>query len=301
MFTRLSAALIIVALAGAASARCGLPEGVEATPFKPQNADRREVGLELDAIVARGWIEFALYEDFPPWSWLEGGAPQGLDVALGRIIAEGLGVEARFRLVAAGETVDADLRNWVWRGPIVSGRVANAMMHIPWHPDLACRNELAVLTGQYHTEKLGLAWREAAYPDGPPSPAYFRFDPVAVENDSLADFYLSRFMGGALVANIRRHPDTGAAMAALRDGAVDVVMGPMAQLEWGVAGAEGLTAEAVPFVGLAMGEWTIGAAVRHSFRPLAYAVDDAVRAAMDDGRIPQLFADHGVTWRPPAF
>ena len=40
------------------------------------------------------------------------------------LIAEDLGVEARFTLVAPGENLEADLRNWVWKGPIVGGRVA---------------------------------------------------------------------------------------------------------------------------------------------------------------------------------
>jgi ABC-type amino acid transport substrate-binding protein len=287
-----------------ASARCGAPG--EATPFKAQNADRRQVGQDLDEIVERGFIEFAVYDDFPPWSYAERGKAAGLDVAIGRIVAEALGVEARFTLVQAGETVDADLRNHVWRGPVVGGRVANVMLHAPWHPDFACRNELVVLTGQYFTEVVGVAYRDGAYPDGAPTAPYFRFDAVAVENDSLADFYLSGFMGGALMANIRRFPTVADAMAALRDGEVNAVMGPLAQLEWGLRDADGarvagLSAAAPPLAGLATGQWTIGAAVRHTYRALGYAVDDAIRAAMDDGRIPELFAAHGLTWREPAF
>jgi len=297
----LACAVAIVAAATAAHARCGAPEGVDVTPFRAQNADRREVGQDLDAIVERGWIEFALYEDFAPWSYLEDGRPAGVDVAIGRIVAEALGVAPRFRLVMAGENVDADLRNHVWRGPVIGGDVANVLMHAPWHPDLACRNELVVLTGQYFTDKVALAWRRAAFPDGAPTPMHFRFDAVAVENDSLADFYLSGLAGGAVLPNIRRYPNVDAAMAALRDGAVNAVMGPLSQLEWGLAGAEGLTAEARPFVGLSTGRWTIGVAVRHNFRALGYAVDDAIRAAVADGRIPDLFAAHGLTWREPVF
>lgn len=294
-------AVAVVAAATSVHARCGAPDGADVTPFRAQNADRREVGQDLDAIVERGWIEFALYEDFAPWSFLQDGRPAGVDVAIGRIVAEALGVEPRFRLVMAGETVDADLRNHVWRGPVVGGRVANVLMHAPWHPDLACRNELVVLTGQYVTDRVALAWREAAWPDGAPTPMHFRFDAVAVENDSLADFYLSGLAGGTVLPNIRRYPSTDAAMAALRDGEVNAVMGALSQLEWGVAGAEGLVAEARPFVGLSTGQWTIGVAVRHSFRALGYAVDDAIQAAVADGRIPELFAAHGLTWREPVF
>ena len=46
-------------------------------------------------------------------------------------------------------------------------------------------------TGQYQTEGIAIAYDKAAYPEEKPVPAYFRFDTVAVENDSIADFYLS--------------------------------------------------------------------------------------------------------------
>ena len=82
---------------------------------KPQNTSRDYVGQTLDEIRERGWIDIALYEDFPPYSYEKDGKAAGIDVEIGRIIAEDLGVEARFRLVQAGETLDADLRNWVWK------------------------------------------------------------------------------------------------------------------------------------------------------------------------------------------
>ena len=87
---------------------------------KPQNTARDVVGTDLDTIQERGFMTFAVYEDFPPWSYEQNGKPVGVDIDLGRLIAQDLGVEARFKLVAAGETLEADLRNWVWKGPVSS-------------------------------------------------------------------------------------------------------------------------------------------------------------------------------------
>ena len=288
------ALVCLLAPADAALARC---EDHVPGP-KPQNASRDIVGQSLDEIVERGYIEFAVYEDFPPYSWRDGGKAKGVDIDLGRVVAEFLGVEARFRFVAAAENVDGDLRNYVWKGPLIGGRVSNVMLHVPYNDGLACRNEQVVLTGQYFNEKIAIAYRRDAYPDGDaPTPAYFRFDKVGVENDSIADFYLSSFAGGQLQPNIRRFPTTAEAMAALARGEVQAVMGRKTQLDFGLTAA--LAVHAPPLPGFAVGEWTLGVAVRHNYRPLAYSVDDAIRAAVDDGRLAAIFDAHGLSFTPP--
>ena len=45
--------------------------------------------------------------------------------------------------------------------------------------------------------------------------------------------------------------------------------------------------------------WTVGVAVSQSLRQLAYAVDDAIRAAVEDGRVAAIFADYGLSYAPP--
>ncbi len=282
--------LLVFAWSAEAWARC---EGFVPQP-KPQNTSRDIVGHDLDQITDRGFIEFAVYEDFPPYSWEEKGKPRGVDIELGRLIAEDLGVEPRFNFVAAGENLDADLRNFVWKGPIVNGRVSNVMLHVPYNSDLACRIEQVVLTGQYFNEKIAIAFREDAYPDSAPVPAYFRFDTVGVENDTIADFYLSGLAGGQLAANIRRYATPEQAMTALAAGEVKAVMGAKSQLEFGLV--QGLNIHTPPLVGFSTGEWTLGVAVRHNYRALSYAVDDAIRLAVQDGRLRQIFDDYGLSY-----
>lgn len=264
---------------------------------KPQNASRDIVGQDLDQIQERGFVTFAVYEDFAPWSWREGGAPRGVDVEIGRIIAEDLGVEPRFTFVAADETLEADLRNWIWRGPVVGGSVVNVMLHVPYDSSFACRVEQVVFTGQAYAQRIAIAYDAAAYPEDPPLPAYFRFDTVAVENDSIADFYLSSLAGGQLLANIRRYPSTLAAMEALAAGEVKAAMGPLGELEHGLR--DGLAVHQPPLPGFSVGEWTLGLGVHFAYRGLAYAVDDAVRYALEDGRIAAIFESHGLTHLPP--
>ena len=299
-------ALVLCLLPSLSEARC---EGI--TPgLRPQNTSAQDVGQTMDAIIERGWIEFAVYADFAPYSWEEGGKPNGIDVGIGRIIAESLGVTPRFRFVQAGETLDADLMNYVWKGAVIGGHVSNVMLRVPYNSDYTCRTDQVVFTGQYADERVAIAWSRAAYPDaegvmpdadgkvdGAPVPAFFRFDTVAVENDSIADFYLTSLPGGGLADKIRRYPSMAAAMEALRAGEVMAAMGPMTQL---MAGADaGVGVHTPPMPGFAAGRWTLGIAVHTQHRDLGYAVDDAIVAALQDGRISKLYSDHKAGFLPP--
>ena len=77
------------------------------------------------------------------------GQPRGVDVEIGRLIAEYLEVEPRFNFVAAGENLDADLRFNLWKGALIGGRISNVMLRVPYDSEFACRVEQVVFTGQY--------------------------------------------------------------------------------------------------------------------------------------------------------
>jgi len=296
---RIAAALalaLVVGLAGG-GVRADDPCADWVPQPKPQNASRDIVGQDIDQIRDRGFMTFAVYDDNPPYSWRAGSEPRGVDVEVARIIAEDIGVAPRFRWVAAGENLDADLRFNIWQGPLIGGAVSNVMMRVPYDSAFRCRVDQVTFTGQYAAEALAIAYRAADYRDGGPTPAYFRADTVAVENDSISDFYLSGMAGGQMVGNVRRFPDMGAAMAALAAGEVMAAMGPLAQLEHGAT--DGIAIHRPPLVGLARSEWTLGTAIHFRYKPLGYMVDDAVRYALDDGRIAAIFDRYGLTHLPP--
>ena len=220
-----------------------------------------------------------------------------MDVDIARLIAGEIGVEPRFDFVPAGETLDADLRNYVWKGPVIGGRVSNVMMRVPYDSVFKCRVEQVVFTGQYADEQIGIAYRKDDYPDGGPVPAYFRIDTVAVENDSISDFYLTSFAGGQTAAGVRRYPTMQAAVDALNSGEVMAAMGPLAQLQW--SAGEGVAIHTPPLPGLAKWHWTLGTGVHFAYRALGYAVDDAVAAGLQDGRIAAIFEAYGLSHGTP--
>ncbi len=291
----LAVALAAAAVSPAAAQRCA-----DVVPGeRPQNTAREFVGQTLDEIVERGFIEFAIYEDFPPYSWEENGVARGVDIGVGKFIAGFIGVEPKFRFVPAGETIEADLLNYVSRGAVVDGRVSNVMLRVPYNSTLACRIEQVVMTGQYANERIAIAYREEVYPDKAPKPVVFRYETVGVENDSLSDFYLATLANGQVIPKMRHYRSPDLAMEALRVGEVTAVMGAQGQLEHGVAPGILVSDESLP--GLAIGEWTVGAAVHMSHRDLGYSVGDAVTEAINDGRMASLFASYGLTFHPPAW
>ncbi|MCZ4255575.1 transporter substrate-binding domain-containing protein [Sulfitobacter sp. G21635-S1] len=289
--------LLILGLLLTGQARAADPCADYVPQARPQNTGRDIVGRDLDEIVEQGHMLFAVYEDYPPYSWEESGTPRGVDIDIARLVAGDLGVEARFNFVAAGENLDADLRNNIWKGALIGGRVSNVMMRIPYDSAFKCRVEQVAFTGQYAGESIAIAYSKAEYPEEKPVPAYFRFDLVGVENDSISDFYLSSLVGGQLRANMRRFPSTGAAMEALDAGEVKAVMGPLAELEHGLTDKSAV--HQPPLAGFAVSRWTLGVAVNFRYRPLAYAVDDAIYAALQDGRIAAIYESYGLTHSAP--
>ncbi len=264
---------------------------------KPQNTSREIVGKSLDDIMERGWIQFAVYSDFAPYSFLKDGKLGGVDIDLGNLIARELGIEARFYATDAGDNVDADFRNNISKGRLIGGQISNVMLHVPYNRELACRNEQIILNGQYYNEQIAIAYRRDNYPDGGPVPAFFRYDTVGVENDSISDFYLSSILNGQLIPKMTRYRSTNDAMAGLRAREVMAVMGPLAQLEYGLNGDLGVHTPMLP--GLALGVWTLGVGVRYNWRPLSYTVDEVIRAAVEDRRIEKIFAKYGLSYTPP--
>ena len=293
----LRSTIIALGILSAAPTQANDPCADYTPQVRPQNVGRDIVGQELDQIQEQGHMLFAVYESFPPYSWEESGKAKGVDIDIARLIAEDLGVEAHFNFVDAGENLEADLRNNIWQGAVIGGRVANVMMRVPYDSAFKCRVEQVVFTGQYASESIAIAYDKASYPDEKPVPAYFRYDNVSVENDSIADFYLSSFAGGQLADKVTRFLTMGDAMTALNAGEVKAAMGPLGQIEYGLSDKSDV--HQPPLAGFAVSQWTLGVAVNFQYRPLSYAVDDAINFALQDGRIAKIYASYGLSFQAP--
>ena len=263
----------------------------------------------LDDVVESGFIEIGIYRDFAPFSYMnDDGEPEGLDVAVGRLIAEGLGVEPRWLWMTPDENVEDDLRNYVWKGSLLDRKVADVMLRVPYDREYSYaidgyglpKHDNVVMFGPYHAESWAIA-RDLEKLGEVRNLAIFRFQKIGVETDSLPDMFLSGAYGGQLRKNVVHHLRIGDAVDELKSGELSAVAGMRSQLEWFLRDRPGrFDVDDDGLQAVARLQWDIGAAVKHTHRQLAYAIEDVIAEAVRDGRMEQLFAEHGISYTMPA-
>lgn len=248
----------------------------------------------LDDLKAAGGLRVALYRDFPPYSWQEAGEMRGIDADLARAIGRELGLKVTFMPLTPADDVDGDLRNAIWKGHYLGGGTAELMLRVPFDPEFAQRNHNAVLFGAYASEQLAWAGQRPTA-----MTLIDRASRIGVENDSLADLYLSSLQGGRLRDSIKHYPNSPAAARALLAGDVDAVFAPQGELDWALAGA-GQRIEPLAAPGLIKSQWEIGMATKESLRDLAWAVTDVIEALRQSGELERIYQRHQVRFLPPA-
>jgi ABC-type amino acid transport substrate-binding protein len=252
----------------------------------------------LEKIRAAGVLRVAVYRDFEPWAWYDGATLRGIDVDLGAAIAQKLGVKVEFRDFLAGEDVDDDLRNMVWKGPATGGMVSDIMMHAPFDRAFALRNDRAVIVAPYYRESFAIGCSREIDCEDPP--VQFKGHKIAVELNSIPDFYMSGQFGGALRSDVVHMTSGMVALDAVRDGKSDLAMATRAQVEHALAkGGDALVARKGPIPALTSPGWDIGLAVKDDSRDLGDRLDALIPELVADKTIPAIFEKYGVTLRAP--
>ncbi len=254
----------------------------------------------LDDVVASGTLKVAVYRDNPPFSFRRDGALAGIDVEIGRRIAESLGVAVEYMEVPADESVDDDLRNAVWKGHPLWGKVvADMMLSIPFDQELGRRNNEVVLFAPY-TEERYVLMRDPKRGGDEPTLLSLRSGRIGVELDSLPDFFLATTYNGALRVSVVHFPTTEAAANAMLAGQVAGVMGTLSRIEVAV-GERSPQLRPVPFDLREYGKatWNLGIAVRENARDLGYAAEDVVTDLIASGEMAIIFRANGVGYHPP--
>ena len=253
----------------------------------------------LDDILEKGELSVAVYRDFPPFSSRRDGKLTGIDLDLAQALAVRLKLRLSVMELTAGDSVDDDLRNGVWKGHYLSHQVADVMLHIPVDRVFALRNTNAVIFSPYFRERLVVARNPDKVVAGD-SVSIFEQEKVGVELATLADMYLTAQLREKAVANVVHFPNLDRAAEALIKGEVAAVMGTEVEL----AAALGKNASRFPMApmeapGLTKPAWDLGIAVKDSNRQLGHVLEDAMLAMRTDGTIAAIFHRHGVPYHPP--
>ena len=257
------------------------------------------VARPLDEVLAAKLMRVVVYRDNPPFSWMEGDQPRGIDVDIGRALARHLGVEPEIVVRMTAEDVDDDLRFNIWKGPHSEGGVGDVMLHVPVDRDLMARNNLAVISNAYFMETVALA----IDPDrlaAPTSFDTFTEAKIGVQYSTVADYFLLRFGDGKLINNVVHHTKLEKGIDEFLKKDTAAILGVRSNIE-GMLNQKGGKATFVDILmpGLARKSWLIGTAVKDNSRDLGYAIGAALEKMRTSGDLQKIFSNYGVTYVSP--
>lgn len=251
-----------------------------------------------------GVLRVAVYAGYPPYSM----AGKGVDVALGKALAERLGLNPDIVEFTADEDMGDDLRNMVWRGhwrgtSNMGHRAADVMLHVPVDPRFAERQQRVTIFGPYHLETMALARNPAIIPppDGTAAGTFapFAHEKIGAETDTHGSDFLLHVLGGSLRNNVVHFRTIGAAIEAMRRGEISAVMATQTQLEAALGNIEGFVIDRLEMPEMRISAWPLGMAVKAEHTGLAAALADALAELQRSGELARIYAAHGLTHRAP--
>jgi len=263
----------------------------------------------FDDIIDSGVLKVAMYENFPPYSYMVDGEARGVDADLARKLAAGLDLKVEVLWVTPDETLDDDLRNFIWKGHYLRPNVlADVMMRVPYDREFSYKqnelgeliNELVVMFGPYQRERWQSAYDDRRI-DEVSSVGVFRFHPVGVEVESVPSFYLSSVFKGSIAKMLHHYPTAQAAFTAMQAGEVDATMAMRGEIDWMLHQANDshlkLAENAYPNMGKQA--WELGMAVHESNRQLAYAIEGVLEGLIEEGDLEKIYASYGLRYELP--
>ena len=248
----------------------------------------------LAAVKARGTLTVAVYRDMPPFH----DKGQGIDVDLAAALAEALGVKLSLMPFPAGEDMDDDLRNMVWKGHYLGYGPADVMLHVPVEAPLMEANPQVRIFAPYWRDRVMIA-RDLRQLPHLETLAQLNGKAVAVPGQTLAGWLMIGADGGAYKQQLTTTWKDGVEAAqALQRGEAAAAAGLQSELESVVGGDPRYVITPLPTVSNSRNGWAVGLAVKKDAGDLEAALQAAVDGLVGDGRIARMFAKGRVTWRP---
>lgn len=262
----------------------------------------------IDDIKASGEIVIAVYENFPPYSFIENGVEKGIDIELGKKVAASLNVKPVWYFTGFDENLASDLRNTIWRGNLIHKTKADIMFRIPYDYDYLrmtdistgeLENERVTIKGPYQSEKWIIATNKEVIPQIK-TLAIFAYQTIGVEIDMLPDLHLSGFARGLLQRNIKHYANFQDAVNDFKSGKIDAIAGLKSQIEYLIDYKNNkdkyyLTQD-IPQM---KSQWDLATAVSSSYRDLSYHVDGVLDVAYKNDEIKKIFESFGVEYLAP--
>ena len=182
---------------------------------------------DLAKIRAAGALKVAVYDDFAPFS-MKGGA--GIDSDLAAALAKKLDLKLTLLPFPAGENLNDDLRNMVWKGHYLGYGPADVLLHVPIDLALSAANPQVKIFAPYHTETVRLVRNVQTIPtfNGLASVAGKR---IGVEKISIGAMVLLGEENGRYRDDMKIFPSGTAALEQLKAGQLDAVLANRSEIE----------------------------------------------------------------------
>lgn len=272
-----------------------LLRGLAAAGFGLLGSGGAQAGDGLERVRQRGLLSVGVYEDMPPFN-VKG---KGLDVDLAKALAERMGLKLQLLPFPAGEKMDDDLRNMVWKGHYLGYGPADVLLHVPVDRPLMVANPQVSIFAPYYRERVMIA-RDLQQVPVMDSLKVFAGKPIVVPGLSLAGWLMLGADGGAYRDQLKTSVADGVEAARLlQRGECVAAVGLASELESVLGGDSRYAVEVLPIPRAPHDGWVVGCAVKRDAADLAEAVKAAIDGLAQDGRLASLYQKASVSWRRP--
>lgn len=257
---------------------------------------------DLARIKASGALKVAVYKDNAPFSDGPANAVTGLDVSIAEAVAAKMGLRLSLLPFDAGENMNDDLRNMVWRGHYLGYGPADVMLQVPVDRYLMQRNRQVIVLAPYMRQQLVLAHDTRKIAEVQ-SADDLKGLPLAAERGAGAASALMGYGGGLLRTQVGIHATGQDAVKAVIEGKAAAAFVTRAQAESALFAAgiqpgnirlSPLSLPGVPDTG-----WTVGMAIKAEHKELGLALEGALSQLRSSGELLAIFQKHGLTLTAP--
>ena len=239
-----------------------------------------------------GVIKAALYNDFVPFS--DGRqASKGIDVDIAQALANKMNLRLSVLPFDAGENLNDDLRNMVWKGHYLGYGPADFMMHVPFDNALSAANPQVLIFAPYFREMVVMAI-DTTRLDMVTNLSDLKDKPLCAVRGDAGSVALLSANNGVLAKQIKLVDNLKECASLMKDGKVDVIAARRSELEYYLrdySPAKLLPIESpvIPPKG-----WTVGIATKKDDPALQESLSKAMNELRDSGELSDIFTKYGV-------
>jgi ABC-type amino acid transport substrate-binding protein len=255
----------------------------------------------MEKIRASGTLKVALYKDNDPYSDGNAANMSGLDVEVARALAKKMGLSVSFLPFDAGENMNDDLRNMVWKGHYMGYGPADVMLHVPVDQYMINQNKQVMIFNAYSREQQVVMFDSVKHP-GVSRPEDLQDLRIAVEQDAGAASVMMGYGGGVYRNQVMLFRTGALAAKAVLSGQADVAYISRAQAESVLFKNNqpmGWVVSNFSMPGALPNGWPLGMAVKKDNRELIDALDSAMAELRSSGELLQVFKSQGLTLVAP--